>query len=215
MLEKSIPSEYLYFYNRNENFKSIFSPTSKLWDSITIAEAALKVYTIDRAVNYTALKGGEGSDNAANSCPHRLRIQFATRCIVSPRCPKYMCHASKCLYTAESLPASRIPENFDYLSDLINTTVNPSNSNWPSAYTFSSHGPANGNSLIAQQGRGRLPNNNNYYQRGVASGGGEINSSLSMSDYAKRLMEVKREIDIEVTQPYLPSSSELSHVGWI
>jgi predicted CopG family antitoxin len=49
----------------------------------------------------------------------------------------------------------------------------------------------------------------------VASGGGEINSSLSMSDYAKRLMEVKREIDIEVTQPYLPSSSELSHVGWI
>ncbi len=166
----------------------------------TVAAVAIRVFTLDRAICYDELKGAE---LAAANCDVRLRTQFTPKCMQSVNCTRALCHAGKCTSMPEQ--PSRMPE-------LIDRPLIP--------------GVAGGsmNALANYQARMAMHRGNNamgYY--GIGGGynnpyrntAGFRSEDEPLAEFLKRMKLEKREIDIELVQPYVPPLAEVSDIQFV
>lgn len=152
--------------------------TSLPTTSDTLSSVAIRIFTLDRMIAYEDLRG---IDTAWQTCPVKPRTQFYPRCMQTSTCKNFICHNSKCLHIWDA--SSRIPY----------VTVEGIQ-NKPSSYI---RPPYQSITSTFDSTRGRYVNQQ-YVPIRVKD------EDLPLSDVLKKLLIVKKELDIENIQPYVP-----------
>lgn len=222
LLEDAIPAEYLFAYNKSGSDHLPMLPSSLSDNSasnaatggvpVTIAEAAKKIYTLDRSICYDELKGDDGFDSAACACPYRMRTQFVPRCILNPRCKNFLCHNSRCVYLFDTQNASRVPDGHDmFVAQAVAPPAATAAAAAPPGMQFPAGAPRPaGVPYPSQHHQQQMQQQQQYqfqyqYQR----------NDLSLAEVIKRMVSEKREIDIEAVVPYLPGNFEITTFEWV
>eukprot|EP00597_Dinobryon_sp_UTEXLB2267_P015929 CAMPEP_0170128380 /NCGR_PEP_ID=MMETSP0020_2-20130122/21138_1 /TAXON_ID=98059 /ORGANISM="Dinobryon sp., Strain UTEXLB2267" /LENGTH=1040 /DNA_ID=CAMNT_0010362293 /DNA_START=759 /DNA_END=3880 /DNA_ORIENTATION=+ len=201
-LEDAIPADVLFAYNKHGWDSSSSKSQATISDApMTIAEVARRIFTIDRSICFYQLRGDDAADNAVNTCPYRLRVQFAPRCIINSRCKKFLCHGNSCVPLADSQNASRVPDGHDlFIATQATATA-----------TGSGAGYAAG---VRPVGAPYNPQQQQQYQQQMQQQQYQRND-ISLAEYIKRLATEKRDIDIETIAPYVPGNFELTNFEWV
>jgi hypothetical protein len=205
-LEEAIPVEYLFYYNKAEVSMTDSNSSSNISDAvITVAEVASKIFTIDRSICYDELRGEESPESALSSCPYRLRTQFTPRCVVNSRCKKFLCHSNRCVHLNDAQNSSRVPDGHDvFISQSMPTSVS---SQAPGQGAVRSNAPYSSSQQQQphQQQMYQYQQQQQQYQR----------NDLSLREVIKRMKIDKRDIDIEITMPYIPGNFEITTSEWV
>lgn len=130
LLEKAIPRPLLSY--PVNYIPSLYAPIPPSVDSlnnlasinITETDLALKIYTLDRVINYHLIQGLE---TVSNCFPYRLRTQFVPKCTANILCTCPLGHMRTCFPDSVGY-ISRYPDQYQLapITDPISQTVHPS-----------------------------------------------------------------------------------------
>lgn len=204
-LEGAIPQGLVYKYSRKQ------LPLR----SDTLAETAVRLYALDRAIAYDDIKGVE---NNYMMCHFRLRSLFYPRCMQSSSCNRSLGHCAKCNIMVDNPNGSRIPDFQD-----------TSNFTRPLANMGHYYQPPGGMGGGARPGGSNISNNNNmsaaaaialanqrraaYMQQMMAMKPRDEEQPLE--EILKKLLQTRKELDIENIQPYMPNLKDITEMEWI
>jgi hypothetical protein len=190
-LENALPPAALYKYNHAQ------VPVA----ADTLAAVAVRLFVLDRAIAYADIKAVE---NNVAQCPFRLRGQFYPRCVLMTSCNRCIGHINKCSNMIDG-SGSRIPE----FQDMANITrigggqlqYQAPMSNRP-GYAMSAA------QLQAQANQRKLA----YMQQMAALK--PKDEDVPLEEVLKKLLQVRKELDIETIQPYYPVK-DITAMDWI
>lgn len=194
ILEGAIPQGTMYKYNR----------ASLPMDAVTMATLARRVFALDRAIAYDEIKGVE---NNVNTVPVRLRYQFYPRCFMSASCSKFCGHAGKCISINDN--GSRIP---DFQDVQFNRAPGVQPYQYQAPANRPLYGSNNNNNMAAQLA---LANQRKaaYLQQLAALR--PKDEDLPLEEIINKLLQVRKELDIENITPYCPPAAAVTEFEWI
>jgi hypothetical protein len=191
-LENALPPMLLY-----KNFHRAQVPVT----ADTLAAVAVRLFALDRAIAYDEIKNVE---NNAVQCPFRLRSQFYPRCILMSSCNRFIGHTGKCSNMMDG-SGSRIPE----FQDIVNLTRMGVNQ-------FQYQAPiANrpGYAMSVAQAQAQANQRKLAYMQQMAALKPK-DEDLALEEVLKKLLQVRKELDIETIQPYFPVK-DITAMDWI
>ena len=192
ILENALPATMMYKCHRQQ------LPST----ADTLSATALRLYALDRSIAYDEVKVVE---NAVLPCPYSLRKQFYPRCVVQSNCNRYIGHCGKCA-TMLDASATRIPD----FQDLASITRAG-----PLAYQYQAPRPAgagtNHTSAAAAQA---LANQRRMQYMQQLAALKPKDEDQPLAENLKKLLQVRKELDIEFIQPYYPIK-DITVSDWI
>jgi hypothetical protein len=201
VLEAAIPLSMLYKYPRAQ------LPVR----AHTLADVAVRMYALDRAIAYDEIRGME---NVAAQCSYKLRFQFYPRCTQSAQCNRFLCHPGKCQMVGESRDATRIPDFSDVRlnSTLVGQYAQLYNQDRVALMQNAYRGQGNAGSqaaMIANQQR-RL-----MYSNQIAQQQRMKDEDQPLEDILRKLLSVRKELDIENIAPFAPNMKDIVESEWV
>lgn len=195
VLEGAIPQGQMYKYNR----------ASLPHEASTFATLARRVFALDRAIAYDEIRGVENNSAAV---PVRLRYQFYPRCIQSASCSKFCGHAGKCVSFNDT--GSRIPDFQDVQFNRV-PGAQPYQYNAPSA---ANNRLSNGSTMSAAAQLALANQRKAAYLQQLASLKPK-DEDLPLEEILSKLLQVRKELDIETITPYVPPATAVTQFEWI
>ncbi len=193
ILEGAIPQGTMYKYNR----------ACLPMDAVTLATLARRVFALDRAIAYDEIKGVEHN---VNTVPVRLRYQFYPRCFMSASCSKFCGHPGKCISINDN--GSRIP-------DFQDVQFNRTPGLQPYQYQAPANRPGYGSNTNNMAAQIALANQRKaaYMQQLAAMR--PKDEDLPLEEIINKLLQVRKELDIENITPYCPPATAVTEFEWI
>ena len=198
-LEGAIPQGLMFKYSRAQ------LPVH----ADTLATLAVRIFALDRAIAWDEVKGVE---NNQSQCAFRLRAHFYPRCMQSASCNKFLCHQGKCS-AMHDVNGSRIPDFFSSGGNAAQSSTSTG------SFQFNYQPNPNGrpiNTAMSSAAALALANQqrrNNYMQQQMALK--PKDEDLPLEEVLKKMLLVRKELDIENVQPYLPSVKEITDAEWV
>ena len=193
ILEGAIPQGTMYKYNR----------ACLPMDAVTLATLARRIFALDRAIAYDEIKGVEYN---VNTVPVRLRYQFYPRCLMSASCSKFCGHVGKCIFVNDN--GSRIP-------DFQDVQFNRTPGLQPYQYQAPANRPGYGSNTNNMAAQIALANQRKaaYLQQLAALR--PKDEDLPLEEIITKLLQVRKELDIENITPYCPPATAVTEFEWI
>jgi hypothetical protein len=197
------------------------------YSASTIADVAIRVYALDRALRYEEMKGMDACLIGAERTI-RPRIHFCPRCALHPNCVRFFHHDGSCLYleNVDERRGTRIPEINDDVALIPPVQFANMQQHVQNMQQQQAQLAMKPNQLPTMPSYGNKPDQTSANVAAIAAMRAKQNITSAPSTSASESIAYQyaaanqrkllgQEKDIESVHPYFPTATEISSTHWV